>query len=151
MDAANIFHDSVECGVFSSRLFRAGEIVNNYYEALDFSNLKTQKQVWNSYGDDAVSVIVDNISTQSFKTTKTFSDHTEKERSRIIMPAGFIVCDFLPAFAAFPETISRQFNVVRNHEKTTYLLCKCHFLTARQTKGLSHIRSWRTLNIEKAV
>lgn len=45
--ASNIFDDNFGCGVFSGRLFGAGEIVGYYNETLVYAKCTTQTQVQN--------------------------------------------------------------------------------------------------------
>lgn len=59
--ASNIHRESAWCGVFSVCLLGARENVGHQYGILARLDLKTQKQVRKTCGDDVISVIADHF------------------------------------------------------------------------------------------
>lgn len=59
--ASNISDESVECGVASSWPLSSTEIIGHYNETFIHSNPTTQKWVRKPFGDDVMSVTVDNF------------------------------------------------------------------------------------------
>lgn len=81
MKASVINHDTVKCGVFLGPPFDAREIVRHYYGTLVDSNLSTQKQFQNLYGNYIISVIVYSFTVCAFKFVETVLDWKGDVRS----------------------------------------------------------------------
>lgn len=54
LNASNMQHEIIGCGVLLGRPFDAGEIMGHSLRKFVYSNLTTQKQIRKIYGDDGI-------------------------------------------------------------------------------------------------
>lgn len=129
--ASNIRHNSVGSSVFSGQPFSAQKIMGYYYETTLYKHLIMQKLFQKTYDDGIMSATVVDFSKWAFRALKTFFDRSRKQGCAWIIPTSFVAYNLLTIVATSLETSIRRFNVVCNHNRTAYFLCKFLSLTAR--------------------
>lgn len=79
--------------MLSGRPSGAEEILGYKYDLIVYSNLAPRRQVWKTYDDGIISVIVEICSTWVFKIQELVLYCTGNERSTQIVQTQFYLCD----------------------------------------------------------